>query len=61
VLDSVERMPGIDFVFRGIKDPTKAPVLQHGPKGLPPNRAAGRGAELHVAHDQALVQHHDGK
>jgi integrase len=23
VLDSVERMPGVDFVFRGIKDPTK--------------------------------------
>jgi integrase len=23
VLDSMERMPGIDFVFRGIKDPTK--------------------------------------
>jgi integrase len=23
VLDSMERMPGVDFVFRGIKDPTK--------------------------------------
>jgi integrase len=23
VLDSVERMPGVDFVFRGLKDPTK--------------------------------------
>jgi integrase len=23
VLDSVERMPGVDFVFRGIEDPTK--------------------------------------
>jgi integrase len=23
VLDSVERMPGVDFVFRGIRDPTK--------------------------------------
>src|SRR5262249_49309041 len=23
VLDGVERMPGVDFVFRGIKDPTK--------------------------------------
>jgi integrase len=23
VLDTVERMPGVDFVFRGIKDPTK--------------------------------------
>ena len=24
VLDSVERMPGVEFVFRGIKDPTKS-------------------------------------
>jgi integrase len=24
LLDSVERMPGVDFVFRGIKDPTKS-------------------------------------
>jgi len=59
LLDGVERMPGVDHIFRAPNAPTEAAHLQHGRKGFSPRCCLRWDRALLAAHHTSLVRDND--